>query len=124
MKFPFTTLNMTGEWECRTYELDIKDPDEEAAKRKGFFGKLKDKVFKSKKQKDADEAEEKKKPKTKPPVTVPGFLKPLFKHLSTPAPHVEVVEGKIWVTNRLRIRGNFIILCSLELLFIKVSIAQ
>ncbi|OQV12334.1 hypothetical protein BV898_13443 [Hypsibius exemplaris] len=99
LKFPFATLNMTGPWECRTYELDIKEPDDSEEK-KGMLGRMKDKVFKSKEDKEKEKKEETKRKKNAPP----GILKPLFKHVSTPAPPPAVVEGRIWVTNRIIVR--------------------
>ena len=100
MKFPFATLNMTGVWECKTYELDIKETDEAKAK-KGLLGKLKDKVFKSKEDKEKEEKEEKENKKK----AGPAILRPLTKHVSTPAPPPKIKDGKIWITNRVRVQS-------------------
>ncbi|GAV08864.1 hypothetical protein RvY_18493-2 [Ramazzottius varieornatus] len=99
IKFPFASLNMTGVWECKTYELDIKESDDVKGK-KGLLGKMKDKVFKSSEDKKKEEEEEKERKKK----AGPAILRPLTKYVSTPAPPPKIKDGKIWITNRVRVQ--------------------
>ena len=83
---------MTGDWECMTYEIQVK-PEYER-ENKTLLTKLKDKVLGRKK-------EEKK--------GHPKVLNPLMKYVSTPSPVQRIVPGHIWITNKLKLKGEVLV---------------
>ncbi|XP_055341309.1 ADAMTS-like protein 3 [Paramacrobiotus metropolitanus] len=90
LKFAYATTNMTGDWECLTYEIFVKPEVEK--EEKSLFQKVKDKIMGTKEQTDK-------------PIH-PKILNPLMKLVPTPAPVPKVIPGKIWITNKIRLRVN------------------
>lgn len=81
--------NMTGVWLCRVYEIDVAPSDENVEKKeKGFLNRVKEKTL-------TDKDDKKKE-----------ILKPLSKAMTPLSAAPKIIPGRIWTTNRIRVKGN------------------